>query len=168
MADGIDFNGFLARKYAILQQQADAGTQSAASGQLQAQTGALVGAANARLDNTRSNLLPAESASQIGLQSAQAGLTRNQAAVVIPEATSRIGVNAANIAATNINARIAERDGLTEYSVANPGGAIARVLPGGYTGFRLGGDAAPRITPPAVTSDYTGLERGVRVRRGSF
>lgn len=165
MAGEIDFNYFLQRKYALLQQQADAGTAGAAANTLQAQTGATVGAAAAKLDSTRANLLPAESASQIGLQSAQTGLTRAQAAVVIPEAQSRIGVNAANIANTDIQTRIAERDGLTTFSAANPGGAIASILPGGYQGYRL---STPTIVAPSGVPDYTGLERGVRVRRGSF
>jgi hypothetical protein len=163
---GVDFNYFLQRKYALLQQQADAGTVQAQSGQLQAQTGAITGAADAKLNNVRSSLLPAESASQIGLQGAQTALTRNQSAVVIPTAMSAIGVNDANIASTNVNTQIAYRDGLVERTAANPAGTVPK-LPGfaGYAGFRL--PAAPIVSPTPVDS-YTGLERGVRVRRGSF
>jgi hypothetical protein len=137
----VDFNYFLQRKYALLQQQADAGTTNAQSGALQAATGAIVGKAAATLDNTRSSLLPAESRSQIGLQGAQANLLGQQAQVVVPEAQSRIRNQDANTLLTGTQDKVLTRDGLTTFSASQPGGALSGTLgPGGYRGFRLGAD----------------------------
>jgi hypothetical protein len=137
----VDFNYFLNRKYQLLQQQADAGSTNAQSGALQAATGAIVGKAAAGLDTTRAKLLPAESASQIGLQGAQANLLGQQASVVVPEAQSRIRNQDANTGYTGVQSQVLTRDGLTTFSASQPGGALAKTLgPGGYTGFRLGAD----------------------------
>lgn len=150
----VDFNYFLQRKYALLAQNADADTSRAASGAVQAATGALTGAADARLTNTRADLLPGESASQVGLQGAQTNLFNNQASVVIPTAQAQIRNTDANTALTGTQNKVLTRDGLTEFSASNPTGALGRTLgPGGYTGFRLPADtpvARPRPAPVAT------------------
>lgn len=63
----MDWNAAIARKYDILQQQADADA-------LRAKGAFTSDTASAALDTTRAGLMPKESASQIGLQGAQAGL----------------------------------------------------------------------------------------------
>jgi hypothetical protein len=73
----------LARKYMILQQQADATTKNAA-------TGALVGAAGARLDNTRASLLPGQAAAEIAKLGADTLLTKEQTKIVLPESQARV------------------------------------------------------------------------------
>lgn len=65
------FADLIRQKYAILQQQADAGTTTA-----NANAGAA--AAAARLDTTRARLLPGESEANVGLTRAQAGLAGSQ------------------------------------------------------------------------------------------
>lgn len=128
----VDFNFFLARKYALLEQQANTGSQNAA-------TAAIGTAAAARVDNTRANLMPAESAAQIGLQGAQTRLVGEQASVVAPESRARIANMGADTALTNTNNQIAIREGLTERPILPS--ALNAVLGGrGYTGFKLSGD----------------------------
>lgn len=123
----VDFNYFLARKYAQLQQQADATTQNANSNAVQAATGAVVGNAAAALDTARATALPAESAAQIALQRAQARLVGEQASVVAPESRARIGQITAETGLTNTNNKIAIREGLTPRSF-QLGGALSDVL----------------------------------------
>ena len=60
---------FLRTKYALMQQQADATTQNAA-------TAALTGKAAANLDTVRAGLMPAESRANIGLVKANTGLAQ--------------------------------------------------------------------------------------------
>ena len=79
------FQDFLARKYSILQQQANATTESAAATTRNADTSAIVGKAQAGLDNTRALWLPKESAASIAKMGAETGLIGEQAKVVGPE-----------------------------------------------------------------------------------
>lgn len=65
---------FLRTKYALLQQQADATTQNAA-------TAALTGKAAANLDTVRAGLMPAESQANIGLVKANTGLAQANTAL---------------------------------------------------------------------------------------
>lgn len=78
-----DISFWLGRKYALLQQQADAGTQQAA-------TGALVGGAAARLDNTKSNLLPKTTMAEIGKTLAETSFLGEQQKFIAPEALARV------------------------------------------------------------------------------
>lgn len=87
----------LARKYAIMQQQADAGTISANAGANAANAGA-------KLDLTKAKLLPGESEANIGLTKAQAGLagaqsrfTGVQADWFGKTAQSQLDLNKANV-----------------------------------------------------------------------
>lgn len=129
----VDFNYFLARKYAILQQQADATTQNANSS-------AVASAAAAAVDRTRAGLMPAESAAQIAQQGAQTRLLGEQAAVVRPESAARIASMNAETALTGTNNQIAIREGLTPRPIL--GSSLNNVLGSrGYTGFRLSDDA---------------------------
>jgi hypothetical protein len=105
-----DMNYWLGRKYAILQQQADATTAGVDVAAKNAQTNALTGRAAALLDTTRANLLPAES--RAGL--AKTTLLGEQAATIGPESQARIANIEANTGRTNIDSRIAFREGLRE------------------------------------------------------
>lgn len=99
---------WLDRKYAILQQQADATSRNAA-------TNAQVGAASAALDLTRSRLLPAESAANIGQTQAQTNLLGEQAKVVVPESRARINSLNADAGLASANTGLV-RDSLKTYS----------------------------------------------------
>jgi hypothetical protein len=102
----VDFNYFLNRKYSQLQQQADATTKNA-------KTNALTGAAAARLDNVRSDLLPDESLAGIRRTDAEVGLIGEQTRIVAPESAARIAQMGAETNRTNVGAKIDERQGLT-------------------------------------------------------
>lgn len=105
---------FLNRKYAILQQQADATTEQAAATTRNAATSALAGAAAARLDNTRSDLMPAESRANIAKSGAETGYLQTQTRWFGPEARARIGNLDANAFATRIGGLVAKKEGLDE------------------------------------------------------
>lgn len=167
----VDFDYFLQRKYALLQQQADAGSQNANSGAVQAATGAIVGKAAAGLDNTRANLLPAESASQIGLQAAQTALTRNQSSVVVPVAQAQIRNTDANTGLTTTQDKALTYDALTTHRLAQPGGALAGTLgAGGYSGFRLGPDTqlSTASTPTEQQPGESHLDWVARLRSAGY
>lgn len=86
----VDFNYFLARKYALLQQDANSATTQAQAATTNA--GANVTSANAaaNLNNVRAGLMPAESAADIALRRAQAFQTNELGKVVAPESRARI------------------------------------------------------------------------------
>lgn len=152
MAD-VDFNYFLARKYALLQQQADAGTQNAASGAIQASSGAIAAKAAAQLDTTRANLLPAESAATIAQTQAQARLLGEQANIVGPESQARIGQIGAETIGTNIQNKIAIREGLTPRPIL--GSALSGVMgPATPAGFKFSDDVLPRRRPGETELRY--------------
>lgn len=141
MAD-VDFGMLLARKYALLQQGANDASK-------QADTSALVGAASARLDNTRADLAPAESKSTIGLQGAQSRLLGEQASVVAPTAAAQNALTAAQTSGVGIDNRIKFREGLTPLpgtpqQTQFGGGALSRVM--GGTGFYRLSDPLPAHT----------------------
>jgi hypothetical protein len=152
----VDFNYFLAQKYAVLKQQADAGSESARAQSTNAATAAITGRAAANLDTTRANLMPAESQAQIALQGAQTGLTRNQAQVVVPLAQAQIRGMDATTAFTGTQNKVLTRNELTPQSeLFGSGGLGGSTLP---SMFHFS-DAAPSDTKPArlrgeSASDY--------------
>lgn len=83
MAGAPDMSFWLGRKYALLQQQADATTKNA-------DTASMTGAAQAAVDRTRANLMPGESAATIGRMGAETNLANQQASVVVPESRARV------------------------------------------------------------------------------
>ena len=119
MAGAPDMSFWLGRKYALLQQQADAGTQNAA-------TGAMTGAAAARVDNTRANLMPGESRANIAKSAAETGLISEQTQWLAPEARARIENLGAQSYATLIGGDVAKREGLDTVSTT----------PGSYSAIR--------------------------------
>lgn len=92
----VNFNYFLQRKYALLKQQADAGTANA-------QSNAVASNAAAGLDRTRANLLPKQTAAEIAQSGAQTNLLREQASIVRPESTARIANLGAETERTRVN-----------------------------------------------------------------
>lgn len=143
----VDFNYFLQRKYALLQQQADAGTSNAASGAIQAtaQAGAL--GAEAGLNKVRAQLAPGESAAQIGLQGSQTNLNNQSASVIVPESKARIGQIGAETDLLGTQNRVLTKTNANTL----PGSGT---LPGGatpYSGYRLGSDTplSTATTPTA-------------------
>jgi len=153
-AQPVDMNYFLARKYALLQQQADAGTSQAQTQSRQADTGALVGAAAANLDRTRAGLLPGESAAQIAQQGAQTRLLGEQASIVQPLARAQIGQIGAETGLTTTQNKVLTRTALTPYR-SLIGSALGSTLgAGGYQGFQL-----PAAGPAVVETDDTFTRR---------
>lgn len=162
MAD-VDFNYFLARKYAILQQQADADTSRAGSANISAVAGANAANAAANVDNTRATLMPAESRSAIALQGAQTALTRQQADWFGPEAQSRIGLNNANIGYIGTQDAVLRKEGLdTRYSTPTMGSALSGVMGSGYQPFRFSAtDPLPRRKPGETEAAYMNRINGL-------
>lgn len=134
--DAPDMNFWLGRKYALLQQQADAGTQNA-------NTAAMTGKAAARVDNTRADLMPAESAASIAKSRAETGLLGQQTQWFGPEARARISNLGAQTRYTGIQADVLKKEGLDEIPTTDASYGLIRGmrLPamGAYSGYRLGG-----------------------------
>lgn len=162
----VDFNYFLARKYAALQQQADATTSNAASTAIQAtaQAGALN--ADTTLTGVRTKLLPGESAAQTALQGAQTRLTNENASIVRPESIARIAsVNAGTAGQLDQNKAFV-RTNLTDstrastfdpvtglYAGVAPAGAGAGGV-SGFSGFRLPSATKPPRLPGETPVQY--------------
>lgn len=133
----VDFNYFLNRKYAQLQQQADATTMNA-------KTNALAGAAAARLDSVRADLLPAESREGLLKSASERGLIDQQASVVVPESRARVAQMGAETDLTRTQNRVAVRQGLTPIG-SLLGGPAGRVLQNQLTG------GAPMVRVSEIT-----------------
>ncbi len=146
MAEPVDFNYFLARKYAILQQQADAGSEQARATTSNAATAAMTGAAAARLDNVNANLRPGESAANVALTRAQTGLTANQARVVIPTAEAAIRAQDAQTGLVGTQTKVLTREALTPTSQLFGSVPMGASTPGM---FRFGGGELPSEVRPA-------------------
>lgn len=155
-----DIGYWLAQKYALLKQEADAGTTNASSGATQANANALVAGTTAALNKTQNNLLPAESAATIGLQGAQAGLYRTQAAVLPAMSAAQIGGINADIGLTKANTQGVLAMRATPQPVL-PGalrdvmGARGAQLPSlyNYSGYQLPGDN-PTLSPYSAPSRW--------------
>lgn len=139
----VDFNYFLAQKYALLRQQADADTTNAGSQRIQANANAEVAGTTAALNRTQNQLAPADSAARNAAQLAGARLANEQAAVVAPESTARIAQIGAETALTGSQNKALIRTALTPFSQVIGGGSpLGRIFgPGGYQGFQL----SPRL-----------------------
>lgn len=109
----VDFNYFLSRKYAQLQQQADATTTNARATAQNAATNALTGAAGAALDRMKTELMPRESAASVARLGAEANLANQQASVVVPESRARIRGMDADTALTGTQNKVLTRTSLT-------------------------------------------------------
>lgn len=152
----VDFDFFLRQKYAQLQQQADATTQNA-------QTNSVVGQAAARLDNTRSALLPAESRASIGKTLAETGLIGEQTKIVAPESVARIANMNADTNRTNIGAKVDERQGLIGISSLPGVQGIRDAILGTGGGMPAGGGQIYRtsnITPATTRRSAAGGNPG--------
>lgn len=99
----------LARKYQILQQEADAKTANAS-------TNTLTGAAAANLDTVRGRLLPGQIASDIAKTNAETGLVGQQAKYFGQSALANIANLNASTRSTDVNAAVARREGLDSTS----------------------------------------------------
>ena len=130
----VDFNYFLARKYALQQQEADATTTNAGSSRIQAEANAGVAATQAKMNTVQTSLMPGESASQNALRRAQALLLGEQASVVRPESEANIGVSRANAALTGLQGQVLKRQSLTPYASLIGGGASLGPALGGVMG----------------------------------
>lgn len=115
MAD-VDFNYFLARKYAIQQQGANADTQNAATNSQNAATAAREATANIGLTNMRTSLMPGESAATVARTRADTNLANQQASVVVPESRARVRNLDAETAYTGTQNRVLTRGSLTPMS----------------------------------------------------
>ena len=130
---------FLNRKYAILQQQANATTQNAA-------TAAMTGRAAANLDTVRAGLMPAESQANVGLTKANTQLANINAAWLPRINEANIANTQASTADTLVGTQIKRREGLETNS---PLAAATRLMGGVYT-------PAVRLSP-GIMSDQRRL-----------
>lgn len=144
MPDGMA--NLLARKYAILQQHADAGT-------LNAQTGAASGASDVAMNALRMRLMPGESAAGVSKTRAETGLIGQQAQYYGQEAVARIaGINA-ETGLTTTNNRIAIRENLTPNSQkfgTSPGRTLEALSGVMGSPYRLSGVGTPINKPRAL------------------
>lgn len=158
MAEPVDFNYFLARKYAIMQQQADAGSEQARATTTNAATAAMTGAAAANLDNVNAGLRPGESAANVALTRAQTGLTANQAQTVIPLARAQIGLTEAQTGLTGTQTKVLTRESLTPTSQLFGGGGMGQLPTLGSTpGFTRFSEEPLSATKPRRRADESGV-----------
>lgn len=148
-----DIDYWLGRKYAILQQQADATTNNAAST-------AIASLAAADVDRTRASLLPAESRAGVAKTGAETKLLGEQAGILGPESLARIAQMRAETGLVGTNTAIAKRKGLDELTIL-PESLSAIMGTRGYQGYRLPTETmAPRRPAPAPGEpDYRNLFR---------
>jgi len=102
----VDFGYFLNRKYALLQQQADAASQNANTAQM-------TGAAGAKLDTTRATWLPRQAKSEIAQAGAQTNLIGEQAKIIGPESIARRNQMQADTDFTGTQNKVLTRTSLT-------------------------------------------------------
>lgn len=138
-AQPVDFNYFLARKYALQQQEANATTANAASGRIQADANALVAGTVAKQNTVQTSLMPAESASQNALRAAQALLAGTQARLMPAESAANIAQTQAQTRLTGFQGDAVKRNELTPartvWGGAGTTGALGRVM--GSSMFRF-------------------------------
>jgi hypothetical protein len=154
----VDFNYYLNRKYTLLQQQADAGTKNVDIAAKNAATNALAAGAAARVDNTRADLMPAESAAGIAKTGAETSLLGEQARYFGPVAEANIANTNAGTYLTGIQGDVAKREGLMERSILPE--SLAAVMGTKVPSFRLGAPVAPtRSATPWYMRGATPLRR---------
>ena len=123
----VDFGYFLGRKYALLQQQADAASQNANTAQM-------TGAASAKLDTTRATWLPRQAAAEIAQSGAQTNLIGEQAKIVGPESKARVAQMGADTNYTISQDSVLKRTSLTPFRniFGDPSGSLSGVMGPGY------------------------------------
>lgn len=156
----VDFNFFLARKYAILQQQADAASQNANTAQM-------TGAAQAGLDRTRARLLPGESNASIAKMGAETNLIGQQASVVVPESRARIRNMNADTDFTGTQNTVMRRQSLTPMSRLFGSPDYEGVIGSGLSQGVFGGFRLPSLTRPSRLPDESGADYMDRTGWGS-
>lgn len=153
----VDFNYFLARKYALLQQNADDETTNAGSQRIQANSNAEVGTTVAQQNRVQTGLMPAESLARNALAAGQARLANVNADILPAESTARIGQLESETGLNTVQRLGFQRANLTDPKTGLPlavapaggyagqtgvtlGGSLGGVFGrSGYRGFRLGG-----------------------------
>ncbi len=141
------FIDLLREKWAFL---ADQAARDRTITQQNANTNTTVGEAAAKLDTTRANLLPAESAANIAQTRANANLITQQASVVRPVAFAGIGQTNAETGLTRANtASVNQRNELASDPLSR--GPLAQVMGSrGFTPFRLGAGIYDDTYQPTV------------------
>lgn len=152
---GVDFGFFLGRKYAILQQQADAASQNA-------DTARMTGVAGAKLDLTRANWLPRQAAAEIAQAGAQTNLIGEQAKIVAPESRARIGQINADAAYTTTQDKVLTRGSLTPFRslFGDPGKHLSGVMGSGYQLGQIVPQAPARATAPYGSAAWLDQQNG--------
>jgi hypothetical protein len=158
---GVDFNYFLERKYAQLQQQADATTSNAASTAITANASANASAAAAGLDAARTKVLPAESAAAIGLQGAQAGLLRTQASVLPGTAASENALRAGQLGQINEGTTLAKTLRTTGLFGGSAGSMPTLAGALGVTGPTVVRGPTDTLAAPAAPATAVGTATGI-------
>lgn len=161
MAGAPDIGFWLARKYAIMQQQADATTQNANTAQM-------TGAAQANLDRTRAGLLPGESAASIAKMGAETNLIGQQASVVVPEAKARIRNMDASTEYTGTQSSVLRRQSLTPMSQLFGSPDYEGVVGGGLSRGSFGGFQLPSLTRPGRLPGESGVDYMDRTGWGPY
>lgn len=140
-----DIDYWLARKYAQLQEHADAASQNAASQ-------AIAATSSAALDTTRAGLLPAESQAGIAKTRADTNFLNQQAQYLGPETLARIRNLGAEANLTNTQAQVAGYRGLpTQGPFASSPGL-----------FKAPDYTLPTLNPPSILDDFRERNSGFR------
>lgn len=163
---GVDFNYFLARKYALLQQDSNSQSEQARAATTNAGANVTSATAAANLNNVRANLAPGESAAEIALRRAQTALTTEQSRVVGPESAARIAGITADIGLTQANTGLVGEQtvGARQLNrVYNPNGAFPRLgsLFGGASSLPSLSGPTPRRLPGESEAAYLDRVNGL-------
>lgn len=158
MAGAPDMSFWLGRKYAIMQQEADATTRNADTNSRSAD-------ANIALTNTRNALLPKESAAQIAKMGADTAFTQEQTRWFGPTARANIARTNADTELTGTQNRVLTRNSLTPFrsifgEPINGAGGLSR---GSFGGFEL-----PSLTRPARLPGESGADYMDRTNWGPY
>lgn len=135
---GIDY--WLGRKYAILQQQADASTTSAVAGANQANS-------SANLNNVNARLAPTTAASENALRAANTNLIGLQAQTVLPESRARIAQIGAETGFTRTQDRALGQEIMRDIVLPD---ALRRTMGTAYTPPTIGQQVRLSAAAPAA------------------
>ena len=152
-----DMNYWLGRKYAILQQNADATSQNAATSAMSAEAGAGLTRAQTAGTLTQNQFIPQVTMADIAQTRANTGLIGAQAAALPLESAARIRASDAGANFTNTQNKVLTRESLDEMRVA-PGSlasVLGRTTPSlGSLGYEAPSATRPRRLPGESQADY--------------
>lgn len=141
-----DMDYWLGRKYAILQQEADAGSTSAQAGATAAQSGAELTRAQAAGVRAQNAYIPQVTLANIAQTQANTNLIGEQARVIAPESQARIRQMGAETGYTDMQRRALYEDAVRQYRVSPD--SLTGVTGARMPSLRDYGYVSPSVTRP--------------------